>query len=322
MEAKKKLNILDTLKSGSGTIVAMVVMIILLFTFTDTFATKLNFCNLLKQINMNALLAMGMTCCLITGFVDLSVGSHVALATVEMVVLWNMGLPLIVCITIVVLVGIFIGFINGFIFSRTEMPAYIVTLGMQNVLRGIAYVWTNGGAITVQNDGKQVFFNYANSSIGGWVPWSIFIVIVVFIIIKILLSRTVFGRHMYATGGNKDTAVYSGIDVKNIRLIVYMISGALAALAGTIAASRVYSGQPSTGIGFEGEAIASCVLGGVSFNGGKGKVTGTLMGIVIMGIMSNGMNLLEISYYWQLVVKGAIIIVAVYSDLVKRSKVK
>ena len=127
---------------------------------------------------------------------------------------------------------------------------------------------------------------------------------------------------MYAVGGNSSTAIYSGIDVKNIRLIVYTISGLLAAMAGVLTASRVYSGQPTTGVGFEGEAIASSVLGGVSFNGGIGTLSGSLIGILIMGVMSNGMNLLQINYYWQLVVKGVIILVAVYLDQVKRAKVK
>ena len=137
-----------------------------------------------------------------------------------------------------------------------------------------------------------------------------------------MLTRTVFGRHMYAVGGNSSTAIYSGIDVKNIRLVVYTISGLLAAIAGVLTASRVYSGQPTTGVGFEGEAIASAVLGGVSFTGGIGTLSGSLIGILIMGVMSNGMNLLQVNYYWQLVVKGIIILVAVYVDQVKRSKTK
>ena len=305
-----------------GAFFALIIIVAALCIFTDTFATRLNFVNLLKQITCNCLLSFGLTCCLITGFPDLSVGSHVALATVEVCMFQNMGLSLELSILLTLVIGVVIGATNGFIFSRTGMPAYIVTLGMQNVLRGIAYVLTNGGAVIVANDVGMRFFNLSNATIGNWIPYSTLILVVSFVVINTMLKRTVFGRHMYAVGGNSSTAVYSGIDVKNIRLIVYTISGLLAAMAGVLTASRVYSGQPTTGVGFEGEAIASAVLGGVSFTGGSGTLSGSLIGILIMGVMSNGMNLLQINYYWQLVVKGVIILVAVYFDQVKRSKVK
>jgi len=305
-----------------GAFFALIIIVAALCIFTDTFATRLNFVNLLKQITCNCLLSFGLTCCLITGFPDLSVGSHVALATVEVCMFQNMGLSLELSILLTLVIGVVIGATNGFIFSRTGMPAYIVTLGMQNVLRGIAYVLTNGGAVIVANDVGMRFFNLSNATIGNWIPYSTLILVVSFVVINTMLKRTVFGRHMYAVGGNSSTAVYSGIDVKNIRLIVYTISGLLAAMAGVLTASRVYSGQPTTGVGFEGEAIASAVLGGVSFTGGIGTLSGSLIGILIMGVMSNGMNLLQINYYWQLVVKGVIILVAVYFDQVKRSKVK
>lgn len=305
-----------------GAFFALVLMVAVLCIFTDTFATRLNFVNLLKQITCNSLLSFGLTCCLITGFPDLSVGSHVALATVEVCMYQNMGLSMELSILLTLVVGILIGAANGIIFSRTGMPAYIVTLAMQNVLRGIAYVLTNGGAVVVANDKNMKFFNLSNATIAGWIPYSTLILVIAFVVINTLLKRTVFGRHMYAVGGNSSTAVYSGIDVKNIRLTVFIISGFLAAMAGILTASRVYSGQPTTGVGFEGEAIASAVLGGISFTGGIGTLSGSLIGILIMGVMSNGMNLLQINYYWQLVVKGIIILVAVYVDQVKRSKTK
>lgn len=319
---KKENKLKNMFKGVGGAFFALVVMVVVLCVFTNTFATRLNFVNLLKQITCNCLLSFGLTCCLITGFPDLSVGSHVALATVEVCMYQNLGMSLEVSILVTLVVGIVIGAANGFIFSRTEMPAYIVTLAMQNVLRGIAYVLTNGGAVIVQNDVGMKFFNLSNATIANWIPYSTIILLVAFIIINTMLKRTVFGRHMYAVGGNSSTAIYSGIDVKNIRLIVYTISGFLAALAGILTASRVYSGQPTTGVGFEGEAIASAVLGGVSFTGGVGTLSGSMIGILIMGVMSNGMNLLQINYYWQLVVKGIIILVAVYADQVKRSKTK
>ena len=319
---KKEINLKSLFKGVGGAFFALILMVLALCVFTDTFATRLNFVNLLKQITCNCLLSFGLTCCLITGFPDLSVGSHVALATVEVCMYQNMGMSLEVSILLTLAVGVVIGAVNGFIFSRTGMPAYIVTLAMQNVLRGIAYVLTNGGAVIVANDVGMKFFNLSNATIANWIPYSTLILVVAFVIINTMLTRTVFGRHMYAVGGNSSTAIYSGIDVKNIRLVVYTISGLLAAIAGVLTASRVYSGQPTTGVGFEGEAIASAVLGGVSFAGGIGTLSGSLIGILIMGVMSNGMNLLQVNYYWQLVVKGIIILVAVYVDQVKRSKTK
>ena len=319
---KKEINLKSLFKGVGGAFFVLILMVLALCVFTDTFATRLNFVNLLKQITCNCLLSFGLTCCLITGFPDLSVGSHVALATVEVCMYQNMGMSLEVSILLTLAVGVVIGAVNGFIFSRTGMPAYIVTLAMQNVLRGIAYVLTNGGAVIVANDVGMKFFNLSNATIANWIPYSTLILVVAFVIINTMLTRTVFGRHMYAVGGNSSTAIYSGIDVKNIRLVVYTISGLLAAIAGVLTASRVYSGQPTTGVGFEGEAIASAVLGGVSFTGGIGTLSGSLIGILIMGVMSNGMNLLQVNYYWQLVVKGIIILVAVYVDQVKRSKTK
>ena len=168
----------------------------------------------------------------------------------------------------------------------------------------------------------EAFFAYANNRLFGIIPYPLLIIVGVGIILHIIMSRTVFGRHMYAVGGNQATAIYSGVNVKRVRVVVYTISGLLAALAGTITASRVFSGQPTVGVGFEGEAIAAAVLGGTSFTGGKGTIPGTIIGILVMGVMSNAMNLLEISYYWQLVVKGLVILIAVYADTVKRAKVK
>ena len=304
---------------GGGVMIALLIMIIGISILRPNFLTPLNITNLVKQTATNALLAFALTYCLTTGFIDLSVGSHVAFAGCIAVCLINNGLPVPASILVVLAIGAVIGGINGFIFAYSGMPAYVVTLGMQNVLRGAAYLINDGAAIDCKS---RAYFSYANGKMFGIIPNPFIIVVIVGIFLHILLSRTVFGRHIYAVGGNTQTAEYSGINVRKIRWIVYTISGVLAALAGTITASRVFSGQPTVGIGFEGEAIAAAVLGGTSFTGGRGKITWTIIGIMVMGVMSNAMNLLEISYYWQLVVKGVVIIVAVYMDTVKRAKVK
>ena len=230
-----------------------------------------------------------------------------------------MGVPVWLAIIIVLFIGLIVGGTNGVIFAYTGMPAYVITLAMQNVLRGAAYLMNDGATISCRSD---TFFAYANNRLFGLIPNPLLIIVGVGIILHIIMSRTVFGRHMYAVGGNQATAIYSGVNVKRVRIVVYTISGVLAALAGTITASRVFSGQPTVGVGFEGEAIAAAVLGGTSFTGGKGTIPGTIIGILVMGVMSNAMNLLEISYYWQLVVKGLVILIAVYADTVKRAKVK
>lgn len=318
---KKENGFIAYFKSGGGgVLIALVIMVVCMSIFKrDSFLTVLNITNLVKQTATNALLAFALTYCLTTGFVDLSVGSHVALAGCIAVTLINMGIPVWLSILIVLFIGLIVGGTNGIIFAYTGMPAYVITLAMQNVLRGAAYLMNDGATIRCTS---ETFFSYANGKLFGAIPYPFIIVIIVGIILHIIMSRTTFGRHMYAVGGNQATAVYSGVNVKRIRVIVYTISGVLAALAGTITASRVYSGQPTVGIGFEGEAIAAAVLGGTSFTGGKGTIPGTIIGIMVMGVMSNAMNLLEISYYWQLVVKGIVIMIAVYADTVKRAKVK
>ena len=320
-EMKKENAVIEYFKSGGGgVLIALIVMIVGMSIFKrESFLTVLNITNLVKQIATNALLAFALTYCLTTGFVDLSVGSHVALAGCVVVTLINMGVPVWLAILIVLIIGLIVGGTNGVIFAYTGMPAYVITLAMQNVLRGAAYLMNDGATISCRS---EAFFAYANNRLFGIIPYPLLIIVGVGIILHIIMSRTVFGRHMYAVGGNQATAIYSGVNVKRVRVVVYTISGLLAALAGTITASRVFSGQPTVGVGFEGEAIAAAVLGGTSFTGGKGTIPGTIIGILVMGVMSNAMNLLEISYYWQLVVKGLGILIAVYADTVKRAKVK
>ena len=320
-KVKKDNAIVEYFRSGGGgVLIALIVMIVGMSIFKrDSFLTVLNITNLVKQIATNALLAFALTYCLTTGFVDLSVGSHVALAGCVVVTLINMGVPVWLAIIIVLFIGLIVGGTNGVIFAYTGMPAYVITLAMQNVLRGAAYLMNDGATISCRSD---TFFAYANNRLFGLIPNPLLIIVGVGIILHIIMSRTVFGRHMYAVGGNQATAIYSGVNVKPVRIVVYTFSGGLAALAGAITASRVFSGQPTVGVGFEGEAIAAAVLGGTSFTGGKGTIPGTIIGILVMGVMSNAMNLLEISYYWQLVVKGLVILIAVYADTVKRAKVK
>lgn len=307
------------LKNNMGIIIGLLTLVIILTIASPYFLTKVNFTNVLRQVTSNALLAFAITFCLIIGCMDLTVGSQVGLSGVLVAYcMTNIGLSFIPAMCIAVMVGAGCGFINGFIVSRTKIPPYIVTLSMQYVLRGAAYLLAGGMAIKVTND---YFYNFGNGYVLG-IPIPVIIFAIMGIILSIILERTTYGRRMFAVGGNKEAAEYAGINIKSIQVRTYMISGFLAALAGIIVASRVYSGQPTSGTGFEADAIAAAVLGGTSFTGGRGSIGGTVIGILIIGVVANGLNLLEIPYYWQMVIKGLIILFAVFFDTRKHAKIK
>lgn len=263
------------------------------------------------------MLAIGITFTLITVGVDLSVGSTVATSGVLAVTLIeaaNMNIWLAIILSI--LMGTLAGFLNGFVISRTGMPPFIVTLATQLSIRGLAYVFTQGKPITSVN----TTFNYIGNGHVLGIPIPIIIMAVVAVIASVILNKTKFGRHMYATGGNIEAAAYSGINVKNIQMKAYMVCGTLAGIAGIIAASRLYSGQPASQVGIEGDAVAASVLGGTSFSGGVGSIGGVMIGILVIGVLSNGMNLLKIPYYYQTITKGLVILLAVYIDTVKKKR--
>lgn len=305
------------IKHNAGILIGLVVLVVGLTFASPYFLTMKNFSNVLRQATSNALLAYALTCVLIIGNIDLTVGSMVGIGSVlvaTFIEVWKMDFFSALLLTVVF--GCAIGFINGFIVSNTVMPPYIITLAMQNILRGFAYLIAGGVAIKVNND---AFYKFGNSYVLG-IPIPVIVFAVIGVILAIILERTVFGRHMVAVGGNIEAARYAGINIKKVKIIGYMVSGSLAALAGVIVASRVYSGQPTAGQGFESDAIASAVLGGTSFNGGRGSIGGTIIGILIIAIVANGLNLLEVPYYWQTVVKGLVIMLAVYYDTEKQRR--
>lgn len=304
-------------KANLGIILGFMALVVILTITSPYFLTVGNFTMVLRQVTSNALLAFSITFCLIIGCIDLTIGSQVGLGGVLIAFfLTNFNLGFIPALALTVLVGALCGCVNGIIVSRTNIPPYIVTLAMQYILRGAAYLVAGGVAIKVANDS---FYSFGNGFVLG-IPIPVIIFAVIGILLTLLLTKTVFGRHMFAIGGNKEAATYTGINIKKVQVITYIISGSLAALAGIIVASRVYSGQPTAGVGFEADAIAAAVLGGTSFNGGRGSIGGTVIGILIIGVVANGLNLLEIPYYWQMVIKGAIIMLAVYFDTQKQIK--
>ena len=271
------------IKGNIGIIAVLIIMCVIVSIATDKFLTTNNIISVLRQISINTYIALGMTLVIILGHIDLSVGSIVAMSgTLTVGLTVNQGMPLIVAIIIGLAVGTLAGFISGFIVSHFKVPAFIITMAMMNIASGIV----------------------------------VYMVILI-AIFSFLLSKTKFGTYVYAIGGNREAARLSGVPIKKIEIIVFTLSGALAAFAGLVLCSRMYSGQPSVGSGYELDAIAACVLGGTSMTGGKGRISGTVFGAMVIGIISNGLNLIGVSSYWQLIIKGLIIACAVLLDCQK-----
>lgn len=303
-------------KRNLASIAALLVLCIVLSITTDTFLVPTNLLSMLRQSSVNCLIAFGITCVLICGGIDLSVGSCAAAAGVITVTMANAGIPLPVCIITALAFGAVLGLFNGYVVSHTTIPPFIVTLSTQIIVRGLGYVLTGGQPTQCNN---ETFNLIGTGSLFG-IPSTVYIVGFVFIVLFFIMNRTGFGRHVYATGGNPEAAKYAGVNNKSVQMRVFMMSGILAALAGIVLAARLYSGQPSVGEGFERDAIAASVLGGTSFNGGVGTLGGTVIGAMIIGILNNGMNLLRINSYWQFVVRGCVILGAVYIDFLKKAR--
>lgn len=308
--------LLRFVKENLMILVALLLMFLVLAIGTDTFMTSKNIMSVLRQISINGILAFGMGMTLIVGGIDLSVGSVMALTGCFCVAVINRGVPTIPAILSALLLGAACGLINGVIAAYTEIPAFIITLATQQCFRGVAYLMTQGKAISCYDD---TFCAIGTISVGP-VPFLVVVTILVLIITIIILSQTKFGRGMYAVGGNKAAAIYSGLNVRKILLGAYVIPGIYSALSGIILAARVFSAQPGAGEGYEGDAIAAAVLGGVSFSGGIGSAGGVMLGALVIGFMNNGLNMLQVSSYWQMVAKGLVILLAVYLDTLKKSK--
>lgn len=299
-----------------GILVAMVVICVILSILSDKFLKLKNVITILRTTSINAIVAYGMTFVIITGGIDLSVGSVMSIGGVLcslLIVKTNIGiLPSFLA---GLLVGTLVGFINGVCITKFKLVPFIVTLATSYVARGASYLLTNARPVTIK---EEFFFQFGNGMIGNVFPYIIIYMLVVFAISWILLNRTRFGRRVLAVGGNEEAARFSGINISRIKIITYAFSGFLAALAGIITCAKMYSGQPVIGEDASMDAIAGIVLGGTSMNGGFGTVTGTLIGCVIIGIINNGMNLIGLNSFWQQVAKGLVILIAVYVDSIRK----
>ena len=301
-------------KENLGIIVAFLVLCVFLSVFPKTsgsFFTRQNIFNVLRQISTNLFLACGMTMVIILGGIDLSVGSIIALSgciSAGCVARYNLPLP--IALLMGLLVGLLVGMFNGAVISKTTIPAFIVTLATMNIAKGLAYVYTGGSPVRVVTKEWQ----FLGAGYVGIFPTPVVILLIVLIITAIIMNKTKMGRHMYAVGGNQQAAEFSGIKVEKVKFFVHAFSGLMAGLAGIVLASRMYSGQPTAGDGAEMDAIAAVVVGGTSMAGGSGKIGGTIIGGLIIGVLNNGLNLLNVNSFWQYVVKGVVILLAVFLD--------
>lgn len=313
MKKVKTVNpVVGMFRSNAGIICVMLIIGIGLSFLTPNFLTSNNIISVLRQISNNIYLALGMTLVIILGGIDLSVGSIVAMSgtlTVGMIVTNGMGMwPAII---VGVLLGVVVGFFNGFVVTTFKVPAFIVTLATMNIAKGIAYIYSGGQSTRITNDAYAMI---GTGYLFGIIPLPVVYMILLIILFSVILRKTRFGTYVYAVGGNRESARLSGVPIKKVEILVFTLTGVLAAFAGIVLSSRMYSGQPSAGDGYEMDAIAACVLGGVSMSGGVGNVSGTVIGAIVIGIISNGLNLMGVSSFWQLVVKGIIILVAVIID--------
>lgn len=299
-----------------GTLIILLAMCLVLTFLSPVFLTTQNLINVIRQISINGILAIGMTIVILTGGIDLSVGSQVALTGAIVAGLQAQGYGVFLAIIIGLLLGLLLGFINGFIITKGDIPPFIATLGMLTAARGLTLIFTGGRPIYQLNES----FNFIGAGYLGPIPVPVIILAIIILAFYFILKYTVFGREVYAVGGNSEAAVYSGIN-KNKRLVqVYTIMGLLSALTGIILTSRLGSADPTAGTGFELDAIAAVVIGGTSMVGGEGTVTGTIIGALIIGVINNGLNLLNVSSYYQQFIKGVIIVVAVLADNYARKK--
>lgn len=305
-------------RNNAGIIFVLLILCIVLSIVSPVFLTADNLITVLRQVSNNVFLALGMTLIMILGGIDLSVGATVAVSgTLTVGFIVNNGMPIPVAIMLGIVIGTLIGFFNGVIIAQFKLPAFIVTLATMNVAQGIAYIYSGGRSARITN---SAYTQIGTGKLFGFLPLPVLYMTILIIIFIILLNKTRFGTNIYAIGGNREAARLSGVPSKKVEITVYTIAGLLAALAGIVLSARMYSGQPSVGQGYEMDAIAACVLGGVSMAGGRGRISGTIFGVMIIGVVSNGLNLLGVSSFWQLLVKGLIILSAVLIDAQKGRK--
>ncbi len=299
-----------------GMALVLIVMCVVMAVSAPHFSTPDNLVNIMRQVSVNAILAAGMTFVILTGGVDLSVGSALGVTGVMSVWLAVKGVPTPFAVLGAVAIGALIGGFNGILIAKVKLQPFIVTLGALTYLRGFAYVATGGYPLIKPDLG----FAFLGSGSLGPIPWPVVIAGAVFMVSYFVLTRTLFGRYVYAIGGNRQAARLSGVNVAWTLMRVYMIAGICAGIAGVIFSARLESGQPLGGQNYELDAIAAVILGGTSLSGGVGSIMGTLIGAFIIGVLDNGLVLMNVPFFYQLIVKGGVIVAAVLLDRVRTAR--
>lgn len=314
---KKKFN-LARFWDKFGMLSVFAIIFILCALFVPNFSSFINMKGLGLAVSMSGLVGCGMMFCLASGDFDLSVASVIACSGVVCSVAINATGSVFLGATIGILSGVLFGLINGLVVAKLKINAFITTLATMQMARGTGYIISDGVAVGIT---EESFFSLGNSNFLG-IPLPIWLTIIAFCVFGFLLNKTVFGRNTLAIGGNEEAARLAGVNVTKYKIIIFTMSGLMAAIAGVVLASRMTSGQPMTSVGFEMTAISACVLGGVSLNGGVAKVSYLIAGVLILGTIENAMNLLNVSPFAQYVIRGLILLVAVVFDKYKSLFIK
>ena len=295
-----------------GPLLALGAVCIALAFMSPDFLTVSNSFDVMRQVSINAVIAFGMTLSILLGGIDLSVGSILAVSSVLAAMMMTGGHGAVLAVAVAILAGAAMGSLNGVVIAKGKVAPFIATLGMMTLLRGLALVFANGSPIS--GFSSNFFATLGDGYVARLIPVPVVLMLVMFAVFWFVLGRTVFGRHVYATGGNAEAAKLSGVNIDRVQILVYTVSGAMAALAGVILTSRLDSAQPTAGAGYELDAITAVVLGGTSLAGGRGWIFGTLVGALLIGVLNNGLNLMGVSAFYQQVVKGSVILLAVLLD--------
>ena len=301
------------------TLIALIGLMMVITFINPNFLTANNLLNLLLQVTANGFIAFGMTFVILTGGIDLSVGSILALSSALTAGLIAAGIPVPFAILLAVCMGGIFGMLNGLLVAYGKLAPFIVTLASMTIFRGATLVFTNGNPLT-QGLSDSFLFQFLGQGYVVGIPFPVILMFLVFIILYVVLHKTAFGKSVYALGGNEKAAYISGVKLNKVKIIIYTISRIMASISGLIITSRLSSAQPTAGTSYEMDAIAAVVLGGTSLSGGKGRILGTLIGALIIGVLNNGLNIIGVSAFWQQVVKGVVILIAVLLDRFKMAK--
>lgn len=300
-------------------LMVLLVTSIVISILEPRFLTTGNLMTILRQTSINAVIATGMTFVILVGGIDLSVGSVLGFTGAIAATMISGGTNIVVVILTVLILGTFIGFVNGSLITVGRLQPFIATLGTVTLLRGLLLVFSQGKPIGTGNTEGSELFNAIGRGFIGPIPIPVYLMLAIFIIAYYMLNHTRMGRYIYSTGSNEEATMYSGIKTNRVKLFVYAASGMMASIAGVLITARLGSAQPTAGAGYELDAIAAVVLGGTSMAGGIGTITGTAIGALIIGVLNNALNIMQVSSYYQDVAKGIVILIAVLMDRKKKA---